>query len=62
VLDGQDELRVGKRLLKRLAFSFNALMLGGNLLEACGSGISGQASWSVKTFSHFVESSQTTHK
>ena len=36
MLDGQDELRVGKRLLKRLPFGLNAMMFGGYLLEAGG--------------------------
>jgi len=35
-LEGQDQLRVGKRLLKGLAFGFNAMMFGGYLLEAGG--------------------------
>ena len=32
----QDELSAGKRLLKRLQFGFNAMMFGGDLLEAGG--------------------------
>ena len=36
MLEGKDELRVGERLLKGLALGFNAMMFGGNLLEAGG--------------------------
>ena len=36
MLKGQDELRVGKRLLKGLPFGLNAMMFGGHLLEASG--------------------------
>jgi len=36
LLKGQDELRVGKRLLKGLSLGLNAMMFGGYLLEAGG--------------------------
>jgi len=38
-LEGQDELRVSERFLKRLPFGLNTMMFGGYLLEA-GSGLS----------------------
>ena len=33
-MEGQDKLGISKGLLKRLAFGLNAMMFGGDLLEA----------------------------
>jgi hypothetical protein len=36
LLQGQDQLRVSKRLLKRLPFGLNTMMFSGHLLESGG--------------------------